>query len=123
LSTEGQHATAAFAQLIDVLGEAVVHWPAGVEANKETITAIVDRTEQTQGRQGSEANGNSRIPKFATLSMARSVEVTEGQDPLKASVFFFDSQRWYAVSIPCVEDGCQEVLVKRVELGYTGARR
>jgi hypothetical protein len=125
LSTEGVHATAALAQLFDVLGESVVHWPAGKQADAVTIQAIVDRSEQTPLQARLEGPAGRKNVRFATLLLYRSVTVTESQDQLKASIFVFDSQKWFAVTVNSADDGGQEVSVESVTAGqgYTKAGR
>lgn len=121
MSTEGVHATAALAQLFDVLGEPVEHWPQGKQENRETVLAMIDRTDQTPMHARVEDGGGRKIVRHATLVLYRSVVVSEAQDTLKCSVFVFDSLKWHAITVHSTDEGGQEVSVQSTTdgMGFT----
>lgn len=110
MSTEGTHAAAAAAQLFDVLGEAAVHWPAGVEADAADVTVIVDRTQQAGEFASIESGGNRKLPRRAEIELLSTVVVTTRDQGTRVSVFVLsDDSKWYAEKHLCVEDGIQTI--------------
>lgn len=117
------NATAA-AVLLDVGGDAVVHWPGGVEAAAAEVTAIVDLTELT-GEGGSQSDLRGRgLEQRGLLTLRKSVEVTaQGASPTSASVFVIDGRHWIAERIVGRDqgaDGLQTVAIVRQARSYTG---
>lgn len=115
---ERMHA-AGFAQMLGVMGKPVVHWPAGVEAAAETITAIIDRSEQISEFAQLETQAARTVPLEATLTMATTVNVTYAERPNRVSVFVIDGERWYADRQLAVEADMQQVRVIRDVPIYT----
>jgi len=123
LSTEGEHAAAALAQLLDVLGRTVVHWPRGVAADAVNVMAIVDRTDQAAGAGLMNAGTNRHVAKRALLTLSSAVSVTAEEEPKNNSCFVFDGLTWQAEEIVTVEEGSQDVIVKHVSGVHTGRGR
>jgi hypothetical protein len=113
----GLAAIGAVPTLLWAHGEDVVHLPEGVSASAETITAIVDRTEQTPEFADSLRNANGeRIPVSCVLSMRATIDVTTYQKRREdVSVFRFDGLPWWAVAVISTDrgDGMQLVVVTR----------
>lgn len=106
-----------------MLGESVVHWPAGVERNAETITAIVDRSQQVPDRANWEASNRRSLTKSRGLIVRPTVSVTEPTDKVAASVFVIDGVRWYAHAIRTNEDGFLDVEIQSTALGTSKPSR
>jgi hypothetical protein len=93
-------------------GDSILHWPAGEEDDEETVTAIVDRSEQISEFAVLETQAGRKVPKRWLLSLATSVTVTVTEEPKHNSRFVIDGAEWFAERILSIDAGLQVVQIK-----------
>ncbi|MDQ3288919.1 MAG: hypothetical protein M3Q42_11815 [Pseudomonadota bacterium] len=110
------------AQIDDLCGETVVHYPAGNLAAGVNVMAIVDRDAEDGGGVGLgegaqiDTRESVQLRRTATLELADSVAVTERSGTTGSpSIFAFGGKRWTAVRIVARQLGKQKVLVTRTD--------
>lgn len=118
---DAQFARDARPQLLAVLGESITRWPLGVEANAETVTAIVDCSDETQA--GQLAGGRAvRDEDGEQIVRTAMLDVAADQDTDDRDRWVIDGQRWNTVRETGRDAGLKTILVERLEKLRTAKR-
>lgn len=114
---------AASSDIDALLAESIVHLPAGNANNRQPVSAIVDRDNETSGGVGDgegadfDREQSVELRRNATLTIDASVTVTEssGTAGSSPSLFEFHGGRWTTVRVLSRQQGKQQVLVTRID--------
>ena len=102
------------------MGDPVVHWPRGVEGDAETVTAVIDRSDQQSQFMPTIGAGSSKEPHSIIVSLALTVTVTTAAEPINASVFILeDGTKWWARRMLGIDGGEQDILAQRNGMVHT----
>lgn len=106
----------------DEFAQSVEHWPLGREADKATISAVVDLDMEGSSSGIDDADG-SRIVRAGELELASTVVVTCNERGNQRDLFLIDGELWTAVRVLGRDGipGMQTVAIERAE-GVTTKR-
>jgi len=92
-------------QLLDGLGDDVLHWPRGRSDSQETIRAIIDRTNQTNEGAAIEGVNAAKIFGYLTLSILKTVTITVDEKGTDTSQVTIDGKQWFAQKLLGEDEG------------------